>query len=161
MILHSLGSLDVGGGSPPPTAGFVAECPKLTELSIVYPSLDDGDEDTRYRFYLTERVRSATLELANACKALPDFDTFQIIHAPLPVLRPELYMDYEMTRDPTLSFYELREELGSGKELVINCLKKPETECREGEGRKKTMVRVVELAEGHHPASTKVEEYEV
>ena len=141
----------------------MAACPKLTELSIVYPYPCDGDVDlgmeTSAR--LVRNVRSAMLELANTCKALPDFDTFQIIHVPLPVLRPELYMDYEMTRNPALSFYELREELGSGKELVMNCLKKPETKCREGEGRKKTMVRVVELAEGHHPASTKVEEYEV
>ena len=143
----------------------MAACPKLTELSIVYPYPYDGDVDlgmeTSAR--LVRNVRSAMLELANACKALPDFDTFQIVHFSLPVV--DEISEYERTHDPAPLFYNLRSGLGTGKDLVINCLKEPETGRREGEGKKKTTVRVIELVEKFppllRPGSAKVEEYEV
>ena len=155
----------MGGGSSPLTIGFVAACPKLTELSIVYPYPCDGDVDlgmeTSAR--LVRNVRSAMLELANTCKALPDFDTFQIVLFSLPVV--DEISEYERTHDPAPLFYNLRSGLGSGKDLVINCLKEPETGRREGEGKKKTTVRVIELVEKFppilRPGSAKVGEYEV
>jgi hypothetical protein len=66
---------------------------------------------------------------------------------------------------PGEPFHRLREDLGNGKDLVINCFKEPETGCREGEGRKKITVRVVELVGDPPPYayldSAKVEVYEV
>jgi hypothetical protein len=46
---------------------------------------------------------------------------------------------------------ELREQVDSAKDLAINCLKELETGCLEGEGRKKTTVRVIELVAGSYP----------
>ena len=155
----------MGGGLTPLTIGFVATCPKLTELSIVYPYQSDGDVDlnTEDSYHLAENVRSAMLELANVCKTLPDFDTFQIVHFDLP--RFDEILEYEMRYDPAMLFYDLRDGLGTGKDLVINCLEEPETGRREGEGKKKTTVRVIELVERSppilSPGSAKVEEYEV
>ena len=143
----------------------MAACPKLTELSIVYPYHSDGDVDlnTETSSGLVENVRSAILELANACKALPDFDTFQIVHFSLPDFAPSL--DGPVMCDPAMLFYHLRDGLGTGKDLVINCLEEPEMGRREGEGKKKTTVRVIELVEKSppilSPGSAKVEEYEV
>jgi hypothetical protein len=160
VIRHFQGSLDVGGGSLPPTLGFVVACPKLTELTIVYPCLGDGEAETGHHLGLSESVRFATLELVNACKALPDFDTFQIVHFPLPSL--DSSWGPVRTYDPSEPFHELWRDLGSGEDLVINCLKEPETGCWEGEGKKKTTVRVITLVYGYyskfHP---EVEEYEV
>ena len=143
----------------------MAACPKLTELSIVYPYHSDGDVDlnTETSGGLVENVRSAILELANTCKALPDFDTIQIVHFSLPGY--DEILEYEMRYDPATMFYDLRRGLGTGKDLVINCLEEPETGRREGEGKKKTAVRVIELVERSppilSPGSAKVEEYEV
>ena len=155
----------MGSSSLPLTIGLVAACPKLTELSIVYPYLSGGDVDlkTETSYHLVEKVHSATLELAKACKTLPDFDTFQIVHFDLP--RFDEISEYGRTYDPAILFHDLRDGLGTGKDLVISCLKEPETGRREGEGKKKTTVRVIELVEGFppilSPGSAKVEVYEV
>jgi len=58
----------------------------------------------------------------------------------------------------------LREQAKVVTNLAIDCLKKPGTMCREGDGRKKIMVRVIELSLDHsrsHLGPAKVEEYEV
>ena len=59
-----------------------------------------------------------------------------------------------------------RERVDGVKDLVIRCLREPQTGCQKGEGRKKTTVQVIELAaSGSHPKlyldSVKAEEYEV
>jgi hypothetical protein len=87
-------------------------------------------------------VRSATSELVNACKALPYFDTFQIVHGCRP-MHNEADLSVGRRRQA------LREQVDSVKDLAINCLKELETGYREGEGRK-TTVRVIELAAGSH-----------
>ena len=131
----------MGGDSLPPTPGFVAACPKLTELTVVYPRPgDNGATETGYLLDPVETARSAASELANACKSLPDLDTFQIVH-------------FALSDGCIRQLHALGENLGSAKDLVINCLKEPKTECREGEGRKKTTVRVVKLVRrGSSPA---------
>ena len=138
----------------------MAACPKLTKLTVVYPCLGDGEAETGDHLGLVESVRSATLELVNACKVLPDFDTFQIVHFPLPDLFP--FTTWSGTGEP---FHRLREDLGNGKDLVINCFKEPETGYQEGEGRKKITVRVIELVRDPPPYAylhfVKVEVYEV
>ena len=56
----------------------------------------------------------------------------------------------------------MREDVEGMKDWVVDCLRKPETGCREGEGRKKTMVKVIELnSEMVFLGSAEVEEYEV
>ena len=143
----------MGGGSLPPTPGFVVACPKLTELTVVYPRPgDNGATETGYLLDPVGTARSAASELAKACKSLPDFDTFQIVHFPL-------------SDGCIQQLHALGEDLSGVKDLVINCLKEPGRGCREGEGRKKTTVRVVKLVGDPPPYSyldsAKVEEYEV
>ena len=49
-------------------------------------------------------------------------------------------------------------------DLAIDCLKKPGTMCRKGEGRKETTLRVIKLKLDNqrlHFGPAKVEEYEV
>ena len=141
----------------------MAACPKLTELTIVYPRLGDGEAEMGHHLGLVGSVRSATLELVNACKALPDFDVFQIVHFPLPDLTPS--WEHMTPSGPGELFHKLRNDLGSGKDLVIDCLKESEAGCRKEEGKKKTTVRVIELVEGppsnFYLDSVKVEVYEV
>ena len=170
MIQHLVGSLDAGGDSPSPISGFIAACPKLTELTIICPQQGSIEAtETGYFHDPVGSVRSATSGLANACKALSDFDTFQIVHFPASI--PDLICGHALpdgVRDgrvrPTLQ--TPREHVDGVKDLVINCLKEPETGCREGKGRKRTTVRVIELvARGSYPNlyldSVEVEEYKV
>ena len=159
MIRHSLESLDVGDDSPSPTLGFVAACPKLAELTIISPH-PDTIEDLETKYYLDPvgSVRSATSELVNACKGLPDFDTLQIVHGcGLDYGGEELHVK-RLQR-------EYMEHVDGARDVAISCLKLPETRYhREGEGRR-TTVRVVELvagpAQNFYMESVNVEEYEV
>ena len=142
MIRHSLGSLDVGSNSPPPTLGFVAACPRLTELTVICPHPDSTeDTETGYLLDPVGSVLSATSEFVNACKALPDFDTFQIVHG-CGLAYIEVGPGAEQWRRV------LGEHVDGAKDLAINCLKELETGYREGEQRKKTTVRVIELLAG-------------
>jgi hypothetical protein len=124
----------------------VAACQKLTELTVVYPHPGESRlTETACLLNPVETARSAASGLAKACKSLPDFDLFQIVH-------------FSLSSRCIRQLHPLGENLGSVKDLVINCLK-------EGEGRKKTTVRVVRLAGDplpySHLDSAKVEEYEV
>jgi hypothetical protein len=146
--------------SPSPTPGFVVACPKLTEFTIIWPHLGIiEDTKTGYIIGQVGSVRSATPELVNACKALPYFDTFQIAYGCKP-------WHHETDLSMRQRRRGLRKQVGSAKDLAITCLRELETGCREGEGRKKTTVRVIELAAGsHYPKchlnSVRVEECEV
>jgi hypothetical protein len=159
VIQHSLGSLDVGGGSWPPTSGFVTACPKLTELTIISPYPDTLEEmETGYLLDPVGTARSATLELVNACKVLPDFDTLQIVHGCWLDCGGEELCAKLLQR-------KYMEHVDGAKDMAIRCLKEPEMGPREGEGRRKSTLRVIELiagpSQGFYMESAKVEEYEV
>jgi hypothetical protein len=135
-------------------------CPKLTELTVIYPHPDFIEKtETGYLLDPVGSVRSATSGLVNACKALPYFDTFQIVHGCRPTYN-EADLDERQWRRA------LRERVGSARDLAINCLKEHKTECLEREGRRKTTVRVIELVAGSsyltfHLDCVRVEECEV
>jgi hypothetical protein len=151
----------VGDDSPPRPSGFAAACPKLTELTIICPQ--QGSIEPPETGYLLDPVgsaRSATSELVNACKALPDFGTLQIVYG-CGVMYNEVGLAAKHRRRV------LREHVDSTKGWAIDCLKDPGTGRREREGtRKKITVRVIELIVNAsrpqlHLDSVKVEEYEV
>jgi hypothetical protein len=137
----------------------VSACPRLTELTVIYPHPHTVmNAEMGYLLDPVGSVRSATSELVNACKGLPDFDTFQIVHGCGPVYSDE---DLRMKQQRQ----ELREQADGAKDVAIKCLKELETGCREGERRKKTTVCVIELVAGRRQKiyldSVKVEVYEV
>ena len=114
---------------------------------------------------LTEGARSAVSELVVACKALPDFDTLQILYFPTEPPRPICWCG---THGPSKEQWDrsLREQVDSMKDLVLGCLKSPKMGHQEGKGRKKTTVRVIRFGPvrprpNHHPGPMKVEQYEV
>jgi hypothetical protein len=114
--------------------------------------------ETGYLLDPVGTARSATSELVNACKALPHFDTLQIVHG--------CGLDYDGEElDVKRLRREYVEHVYGAKDAAISCLKEPETGCREGEGRRKTTVRVIELvtgpAQNFYMESVKVEEYEM
>ena len=171
MIRHSVGSQGENDGLLFPTSGFVAACPRLTELTIIYPHPHDSRRsETGTLSDPVGSARSATSELVNACKALPDFDTLQIVHLPLvtPFLicacgglrygRPSIG-----AREP---WAEQRKQMSgkrAAKDPVVDCLNS-KTRCQEGEGRKKITLRTIELCWDYlrpfYLDSMKVEEYE-
>lgn len=150
---------------------FVTACPRLTELTIIYPHAGGVKySEGGYLLNPVESARTATIELVNACKTLPAFDTLQIVHFPLvvPFMIHGSAPVYS-NRDPRAEQLKrpLREHVRGAKDSAIDCLKKPGAGCREGEGRiKKTTVRVVEV-DADRPRwnfyldSVKVEECEV
>ena len=171
MIQRSIESQDESDDLLPPTSGFVAACPRLTELTVISPHPHDSHR--RETGALTDPVgsaRSAASELVNACKALPDFDTFQIAHFPFVTLFPKCPCGWFLCGGSSIGTREPRAEqnqisgIKAVKDSVIDCLK-PKAECQEGEGRKKIMLRIIELdSERRSPyylGSVKVEEYEV
>ena len=110
-------------------------------------------------------VYPLTLELVNACITLPDFDTLQIVHFLLG--EPLLICGYARAGQAQTGLQEqaLREQVKGVKDLAIESLKAG-AGCREGEGRRKTMVRVIELSPHLPPAeyhlrSVKADEFEV
>lgn len=120
------------GDSLPPTSGFVAACPKLTELTVIYPHPDHSQTMGTGR--LLDRAggaRSAISELVIACKALPDFDTLQIVYS------PGFSMGWQEQA--------LREEVDGIKDWTMECLRKSETGCRDGEGGTITL-KVIDLS---------------
>ena len=137
---------------------------RLTELTLMHPHphVSPGVE--------TETVHSATLELVRACRALPEFDTLQIVHALLgeSVL---LCGGMRVTLTPTEQRKQaLREQMKGVRDLALESLRDVK---RAGcwEGRRKVVLRVIELSPyfpflGHqlgtaHLGSVKVERFEV
>ena len=162
-------------------------CPKLTELTVLcphpYPRLHPHDtpgRDIEYLLETIEAARSAILELVNACKTLPDFDTFQIVHFSI-TTPPPTRLCWPWQCGGLGSYTEeqkqvLRELIQTVKDVAIDCLKELETGCQQGEGRTKTTLRIIELnsvltdtprrlSHGASPifhlSSVKVEEYGV
>ena len=119
-------------------------------------------------------------ELVNACRALPNFDTLQVVHFSLTTPPPTRLCWPEQCGG--LGCYTeqqkqvLREHIQSVKDVAVNWLKEPETGCQHGEGRRKATLRVIELnsvltdtprrpkhgaSPIFHLGSVKVEEYGV
>ena len=158
------------------TSGFVAACPKLTELTIFYPRPSDAKiSEGGIPIHPAESARTATLELVNACRALPDFDTLQIVHFPLVAPLPLCGCGRARLANQGASMKQrkkaLMDEVNGIKDLAVDCLREPEAGCQEGEKekeveRRKTVVRIVELCSDrprpkYHLASVEVEYFEV
>ena len=152
----------------------MAACPKLTELTIFYPRPGDAQvSEGGILIYPAESARTATLEIVNACRALPDFDTLQIVHFPLVTFLPLCGCGRMRLNNPGPSMGQrkkaLRKEVQGVKDLAMDCLREPEVGCQEKEKeveRRKTVVRIIELRSNrprpkYHLASMKVDEYEV
>ena len=122
---------------------------KLTELTILYlHPRGSATKATGIPIDVDEAARSATLELVDACKAPADFDRLQIVHF-LP-RRPSLtwlnsWLGGQSDRDATQRDKALTEQLNGLKDWLIECLRKPDTGCQDGEGRKMTRLRVIKL----------------
>jgi len=89
-----------------------------------------------------ETAHSTTLELVNVCKGLPDFITIQTGAA----LNREGCVVLRLSEQHRQA---LRVQARGMTDLVVNRLKEPGTRCQEGGGRKKAMVRVIELRPDH------------
>jgi len=151
----------------------VAAFPRLSELTAIYPAPRDAPVTAMGVLLETVgAVRSTTLKLINACKVLPDFDTFQIVHL-LPAT-PSLGCVGTFRGISYLAATERRkQDLGEQVDLVrdwaMEYLKKAKSECQERDGGKKVMLRVIGLGLDRptagfyvdHAKVQKVEEYEV
>lgn len=144
------------------TSGFVAACPRLTELSVFPYPYDAQYTETEIILDPGGRMHSAMSELVVACKALPDFDTLQILRFPVAIPRLVCRCRQENCENHELNMEKWKQALKSQakdlEEYAINCLRKPRTEPREGEGRRVTL-RVIEFVQSSR--SVKVEEREV
>ena len=169
MVQHSVKSLSDNNSRLHPTSGFVAACPKLTEVTIFPDPYYARITETGILCDPDRRVLSAMSELVVACKALPDFDTLQILHFSVPPHHPICWCEWERCRNHILHMKQreqsLREQARDMKDFAINCLKS-KTGCREGEGRERITVRVVRLNStlprpDYYLGSVEVEEYEV
>jgi len=122
----------------------------------------------------TRTARSALLELMNACDALPNFGTFQIVHLSLTTPPPMRKYQWYRGLGPYTEQEEqvLREQIQDMKDRAINRFTRPEAGCQEGGGREKAALRFIELNPAladtnvgippvFHLGSMKVEEYGV
>jgi len=121
----------------------------LTELTVLYPH-PHGTRPTETEFLIdmVGTVHSAMSELINACKALPYFDTLQIVHFPFgtPSLRRVDKWEEADNSSVERRKQALREQVNGVKDWAIVCLKaKTGRQPEEGGGRKKTTLRVIEL----------------
>ena len=164
-----MGSWDDDDDRPSPTLEFVAACPRLTELTVVFHHQCDGQQaETGTLIDPAGGARSAMLELVIACKALPDFDTLQVVRftlAPGHLICSCGWGGCGSRMDSSKQQEQiLKKQTEDMKDWAIDCLKKSETGCREVEEgkRKRTTLRVFMFGPGrpcHSPA--KVEAYEV
>ena len=128
--------------------------PRLTELTVLYPrSHGTRSPETEIPLDVVGIARPATLELLGACKALPNFDTLQIVHF-LPNTPSPGYVDWWLRNNGLLPTEQrkqaLREQVQGVKgvkDLAIECLRTPKTGCQKGGTRKKTTLRVIELSQ--------------
>ena len=172
-IVDIIGSRGGNDDRLPPTSGFVAACPRLTELSVIFPYQHDTFEEsgTGVRLDPARRARPAMLKLIDACKALQDFNTLQIVRLPFVPPYRICYCDgpceYFHAALPEERWERmLGEYMKDLEEWAIDCLKRPKTcrskkartGCLEGGGRKGTTLRIIEFC---YDYSVKVREYEL
>ena len=147
----------------------MAACPRLTELTVVFHHQYDAQHaETGTLIDPAGGARSAMSKLVFACKALPDFDTLQVV---LVALVPGVLTCWcgWGACGSRINSSEQQERISriqteDMKDWAIDCLKESETRSREGEERerKKTTLRVFMFGPGrpcHSPG--KVEAYEV
>ena len=146
--------------------GHVVALPRLAELTLIHPHPRDIPvTETGVLLDTIGTVHSAMLELVNACRVLPDFDTLQIVH----LLRSEPIVTVMcMYACAGLALMDKRERAlrDQVKDLTIDLLKKAKVGRQEGEGRKNVVVRVIELTPCipflvYHLGSVKAEVFEV
>lgn len=120
-------------------------CPKLAELTVIYP-LPGRIKKTEHGplSATAELAYTAIAEIVDACNALPNFDTLQIVHlfrdnSSLPSVLTgnwrEVYSSYELKR-------YFKEEVEAVKDMAVGALGK-------GGERGKVIVRVIELGWDH------------
>ena len=142
----------------------MAACPRLTELTIIFPH-GYWTQRGEIGFLLDQagRARLEILELVSACKALPDFDTLQIVHYPVVPYTLTCWCKREGCDShwPALDRWELAlgQQTRDLQAWAMDCLKEPKTGLREGEGRKKIALKVIGFGPGCR--SMGVEKYEV
>ena len=137
----------------------MAACPRLTELTIIFPHRLVIEYEELRPIYV-KRVQSAISDLADACKALQDFDTLQVARFPL------MYMCYEWPDclcGPSPLHIGRREEalekeMRRLEEWAIECLRRPKIGCPEVAGRR-SVLRSIKF--GSSWGSVEVDEYEV
>ena len=141
----------------------MAACPRLTELTIIFPHRR-VEERKELPPIFVERVRSAISDLADACKALQDFDTLQVARFPLtPSFWCWCYEWPDCGCGP-FPLYIGREEQALEKEMrrleewAIECLKRPKIGCPDVAGRR-SVLRSIKF--GSSWSSVEVDEYEV
>lgn len=126
-------------------------------------------------FDIDEAMRSATLEMIHACKALPDFDTFQIVQivqialyltpTPSPSILDRWLRGHKKSSLSSIVWRPVLKEQ-SVKDWAMARWKRSETGRQEGEGKKRSTLKVIELSmhgtvERYHLDSLAVEECEV
>ena len=148
-----------------PASGFVAACSKLIELTVIspYPRCIQLDEAEVPLDPTRKSVHSAISELVVACKALPDFNTFQIVR--IPTVTPHLrgwngWLKYDDHMPPKKQLVRaLRGQTEDLSEWAMDHLKKSGPAHLEGKGRERTTLRVINLSPGNR--SEWIEEYVV
>ena len=144
-----------------PTSGFLAACPRLTELTVAFPRSYRGQVmEGGILPDPAERAHSAMSELVLACKALPDFDTLQIVRT---LIVPPDLVCWCGRRDcsrhgPSEEQWEhtLEKRAKDLEEWAVVCLKKPRTGCQEGE-RRRTTLRIIKFGPSHWSAKVEAQ----
>ena len=148
----------------------MAAFPRLTELTLIYPHFHDVSViKLRILFAAVRTARSTAVELVDACKVLPDFDTLQIVlYAPSSHRGVEVLSGSNSLTSVEQSKRVSEEQVDIVKDWAMECLKRAKPGCQGGDGRKKATLRVIMLSP-YRPAArfyvnfagVKVEEYEV
>ena len=148
----------------------MAACPRLTELTVTPNPYDTRATETGVLHDPAGTVLSAISELVIACEALPDFDTLQILHVPAPRDDGVRGCGELWCNNRTLHANQWgrlrREQVGGLKDFTIDCLETLKSRRHKGEGRKRTIVRIVRMRyvigrPDYLPRSVEVEEYEM
>ena len=135
-------------------------CPKLTELTLIYPRLG-------FSFNPAKSAHSVTPELISACMALPNFETLQIVHFPVGTLPIYEYMGrWRMGVTMEEQKRRLTNEVNDLRDYVRSRFMEAKAGCQDGAGRKETTLRVIELSPhcpdpGFRMSSVEIEEYDV
>ena len=147
----------------------MAACPRLTELTVLFRHRYDAQHaETGTLIDPTEGARSAMSELVVACKALPDFDTLQVVRDTIIPDHLVCWCGWRGCGSRMGSSKQQeeisRKQMKDMKDWAIDCLKKPGTEFQKGEERerKRITLRVFMFDPGRPcHSSGEVEEYEV
>ena len=169
MIQHSVGPWDDSDDCPPSTLEFVAACPRLTELTVLFRHKYDAQcPETGTPIDPTGGAHSAMSELVVACKALPDFNTLQVVRDTIIPVSLSCWCGWGGCGSRMGSSKQqqeiMRKQTEDMRDWAIDCLKKPKTGFQEGEERerKRITLRVFMFGPGRPcHSSGEVEVFEV